>query len=133
MVAFRDCLEACKLADLGFLGIPFTYNNGQSMDQNVEVRLDRACADEAWRDIFPRALILSANHPNGTCRFNTVSDFLDDNGAWRANHLHEFFWAMDVEYILKIRASPRLRNDFLFWSPKKSSMFTVRSAYRLAT
>ncbi|KAE8774563.1 Alpha-amylase [Hordeum vulgare] len=38
---------------------------------------------------------------------------------------------MDVEHILKIRASPGVRNDFLSWSPEKSDKFSVRSAYRL--
>ena len=38
MVAFRDCLERCELEDLGFSGIPFTYNNGQDSDRNVQVR-----------------------------------------------------------------------------------------------
>ncbi|XP_037450967.1 60S ribosomal protein L36-3-like [Triticum dicoccoides] len=36
MVAFRDCLERCELEGLGFSGIPFTYNNGQDSDRNVQ-------------------------------------------------------------------------------------------------
>ncbi|XP_073359562.1 uncharacterized protein [Aegilops tauschii subsp. strangulata] len=39
--------------DLGFSGIPYTYDNGQVGNRNVRVRLDRACADEAWKDLFP--------------------------------------------------------------------------------
>ncbi|XP_073351872.1 uncharacterized protein [Aegilops tauschii subsp. strangulata] len=58
MIAFRDCLEMCELEDLGFSGIPFTYNNGQDSNRNVQVRLDRACADEAWRDTFPFAKVV---------------------------------------------------------------------------
>ena len=27
MVAFRDALEICGLVDLGFIGVPFTYDN----------------------------------------------------------------------------------------------------------
>lgn len=55
--AFRDFLLLCELEDLGFSGIPYTYNNGQDGDRNVQVRLDRACADESWRDIFPAAKV----------------------------------------------------------------------------
>lgn len=58
MTAFRDCLQTCELEDLGFCGLPFTYNNGQDGNRNVQVRLDRACADEAWRDIFPAVRVL---------------------------------------------------------------------------
>uniref|UniRef100_A0A453IQP4 Endonuclease/exonuclease/phosphatase domain-containing protein n=2 Tax=Aegilops tauschii subsp. strangulata TaxID=200361 RepID=A0A453IQP4_AEGTS len=46
MSAFRDCLLLCELMDLGFAGVPYTYNNGQDGDRNVQVKLDRACADE---------------------------------------------------------------------------------------
>ncbi|XP_073363322.1 uncharacterized protein [Aegilops tauschii subsp. strangulata] len=57
MLLFRDCLETCKLMDLGFSGAPFTYDNGQMGERNVRVRLDRACADEALRDLFPFAQV----------------------------------------------------------------------------
>lgn len=57
MVAFRDCLQLCELVDLGFSGMPFTYNNNQFAVRNVQVRLDRCCADEAWRDLFPNVRV----------------------------------------------------------------------------
>ena len=40
---------------------------------------------------------------------------------------------MDVQHILKIRTSPRQRSDFISWFPEKSGIFSVKSAYRLAT
>ena len=40
---------------------------------------------------------------------------------------------MDVQHILKIRTSPRQRSDFISWFPEKSGVFSVSSAYRLAT
>lgn len=52
MTAFRDALLDCELWDLGFSGLPFTYNNGRLGLANVRVRLDRACADEAWGELF---------------------------------------------------------------------------------
>lgn len=27
MIAFRDALEVCELVDLGFVGVPYTYDN----------------------------------------------------------------------------------------------------------
>ncbi|KAE8792802.1 Alpha-amylase [Hordeum vulgare] len=40
---------------------------------------------------------------------------------------------MDMEHILKIRTSPRQRDDFLSWFPKRSGVFSVKSPYKLAT
>lgn len=52
MKAFREVLSVCALTDLGFAGIPYTYDNGRQGRANVRVRLDRAMADDSWRDIF---------------------------------------------------------------------------------
>lgn len=55
MVAFHDVLATCELMDLGFKGFPFTYDNHQAGINNVKGQLDQACADSAWRDLFPSA------------------------------------------------------------------------------
>jgi hypothetical protein len=47
MIAFHDCLQVCELKDLGFSGLPFTYDNKRSGARNVRVRLDRVVADDA--------------------------------------------------------------------------------------
>jgi hypothetical protein len=52
MLAFRDTLEICGLVDLGFNGLPYTYDNKRKGRQNVRVRLDRVVADNQWRNIF---------------------------------------------------------------------------------
>jgi hypothetical protein len=55
MANFREALSDCDLVDLGFTGLPFTYDNGRSGAANVKVRLDRAVADTSWRDLFGEA------------------------------------------------------------------------------
>ena len=45
-------LADCGLIDLGFVGLPFTYDNGREGNANVKLRLDRAVADSSWRDLF---------------------------------------------------------------------------------
>lgn len=53
MVVFRDTLEVCELVDLGFSGIPFTYDNHRAGVSNVKVHLDRAIATNTWCNMFP--------------------------------------------------------------------------------
>jgi endonuclease/exonuclease/phosphatase family metal-dependent hydrolase len=64
MKDFRDALADCDLHDLGFTGVPFTYDNKRSGNANVKVRLDRAVANPAWRDRFVNARL---NHHVSPC------------------------------------------------------------------
>lgn len=57
MAAFREVLGDCDLTDLGFSGLPYTYDNGREARANVKVRLDRAVADTRWRDVSPEATL----------------------------------------------------------------------------
>jgi endonuclease/exonuclease/phosphatase family metal-dependent hydrolase len=57
MKAFRDMMHDCGLVDLGFRGLPWTYNNKQSAERNVRVRLDRAIATTNWSHLFPGASV----------------------------------------------------------------------------
>jgi hypothetical protein len=52
MEAFRGVLADCNLTDLGFAGIPYTYDNRRQGRANVKVRLDRGVACPDWRDAF---------------------------------------------------------------------------------
>jgi exonuclease III len=38
--------------DLGFSGMPLTFDNKQKGDRNVKVRFDRAMASNSWKDWF---------------------------------------------------------------------------------
>ena len=55
MKHFRTALLHCGLADLGFQGNIFTWNNGREGDAYVQERLDKACATTLWRDKFPHS------------------------------------------------------------------------------
>jgi hypothetical protein len=58
MMDFREVLSHCDLHDLGFTGLPWTYNNNQGGRRNVRVRLDRVVANTDWSLIFPNANVL---------------------------------------------------------------------------
>lgn len=46
-IPFADCIDACKLVDLGFKGPCFTWKRG-----NLRERLDRVLSNTAWRTTF---------------------------------------------------------------------------------
>ena len=57
MMDFREILSHCDLHDLGFSGLPWTYNNNQGGNRNVRVRLDRGVANTDWSALFPDAAV----------------------------------------------------------------------------
>jgi hypothetical protein len=57
MEVFRNALAACNLHDIGFSGLPYTWDNGRSGNANVRVCLDRVVVDPAWRDAFDDAKV----------------------------------------------------------------------------
>jgi hypothetical protein len=48
MERFRDCLTDCGLADLGFSGYEYTWDNRREGDDNVNTRLDRATCSNSF-------------------------------------------------------------------------------------
>lgn len=52
MDGFRDAVGVCGFTDLGYLGLPYTWDNRQQGDQNIKVRLDRAFANSSFTDMF---------------------------------------------------------------------------------
>ncbi|KAL9689836.1 hypothetical protein QQ045_010227 [Rhodiola kirilowii] len=54
---FKECLVDCGLSDLNYKGDPFTYTNRRKGEQEVRARLDRAVANQKWRELFPQAVV----------------------------------------------------------------------------
>ena len=53
MEDFRDCLADCGLADLGFSGYPYTWDNRRQGNENIQVRLDRGTCNNEFMAMFP--------------------------------------------------------------------------------
>lgn len=51
------------LMDLGFLGLPFTWDNRQEVNNNIKVRLDRGLANSELLDLFYEAKV--SHEPRG--------------------------------------------------------------------
>ncbi|CAL1397558.1 unnamed protein product [Linum trigynum] len=52
--AFRDCMEDCRLMDLGFTGPRFTWFTSKS---NLKERLDRSICNLDWHKEFPSSFV----------------------------------------------------------------------------
>lgn len=63
MENFLDMLDYCELMDVGFNGIPWTYDNKKPGDRNVKVRLDRAVATQEWMSRFFDAAVQHLSSP----------------------------------------------------------------------
>jgi hypothetical protein len=53
MQAFHRALEDCGLNDVGFLGDPFTWHQGE-----MRSKLDRALTYDAWNQLQENATVL---------------------------------------------------------------------------
>ncbi|KAE9456633.1 hypothetical protein C3L33_11509, partial [Rhododendron williamsianum] len=58
MEHFHSMVSACEFMDLEFKGPNYTWSNNQEGDSNIRIRLDRALATVAWRNLFPLAQVM---------------------------------------------------------------------------
>lgn len=52
MEGFREAVQVCGFSDLGFIGLPYTWDNRQQGNDNIKVRLDRGLASSSFLNIF---------------------------------------------------------------------------------
>ncbi|XP_073360399.1 uncharacterized protein [Aegilops tauschii subsp. strangulata] len=95
MLAFRDALEICGLVDLGFKGVPFTYENKSSGAGNVKVRLDRAVAKNAWRNLFAFASVTHVPSPCSDHVALVLKGEADPGPTVGRCRRYEVFWERD--------------------------------------
>ncbi|KAM7273832.1 hypothetical protein ACFE04_028496 [Oxalis oulophora] len=55
---FKDCVSKCGLADVPFVGPPFTWNNRRKGEGFIQARLDRVLANKGWAELFSQAVVL---------------------------------------------------------------------------
>lgn len=103
------------------------------LKQGLIWRIGNGRSVRIWRDPWiPHPTGRPLISQQGRCILRRVSELLDETGAWRPDLLQQYFLPVDVHHIMKIKASPRLGDDFIAWGAERTGIFTVRSAYRLA-
>ncbi|KAE8821732.1 hypothetical protein D1007_00140 [Hordeum vulgare] len=128
MMAFRDALQLCEVVDLGFLGVPYMFDNGQQGQGTVRVRLDRACACEEWRELFPYARVQHLVSPRSDhCPIVLVLDSSEDR-RHKGTPKYEIMWERDQklpEFISQTWATARSGGDLGNVSTSLSSVMTA--------
>ncbi|KAL5581072.1 hypothetical protein UlMin_013514 [Ulmus minor] len=57
MQNFRECLDHCGLADLGYRGPHFTWYRGNNDTNLIQERLDRMLGNQGWFHLFPNSVV----------------------------------------------------------------------------
>ncbi|XP_075663243.1 uncharacterized protein LOC142632789 [Castanea sativa] len=79
-IKFQDCLNNCRMFDMGFSGPRFTWSNRQPLTHLIQERIDRVFANTDWNVLYPEAsvrhlershsdhcpIVLSLHHDQGT-------------------------------------------------------------------
>jgi hypothetical protein len=56
MENFKNALEYCELSEIHSRGPKYTWNNGKEGEEFMKERLDRAVANPAWHNLFPKVV-----------------------------------------------------------------------------
>jgi hypothetical protein len=51
-------VEYCGLWDLGYSGLPYTWDNRREGSANIKVRLDQVLANASWLDVYDTVVVL---------------------------------------------------------------------------
>jgi hypothetical protein len=63
MDGFWEAVEYCDLWDLGYSGLPYTWDNRREGSANIKVRLDRALANVARLDLYDTVVVMHSITP----------------------------------------------------------------------
>lgn len=52
LAGFWEVVDLCGFTDLGYSGLPYTWDNRQERGRNIKARLDRALGDENFLQVM---------------------------------------------------------------------------------
>ncbi|KAL5547845.1 hypothetical protein UlMin_003076 [Ulmus minor] len=102
MSNFREALNYCGLADLGFRGPKYTWNRRMKAGL-VQERLDRMLGNSGWLDLFPNSLVhhlslRGSDHRPLLVEILRVEETTNISKIWKRGRFHfEEAWVDEVE------------------------------------
>lgn len=106
MDGFREAVNSCGFTDLGFLGLPYTWDNRQEGAHNIKVRLDRAFANSAFSDIFKNIKVWHVQTTESDHCYLVVECCRGRRrGRKRRNFKYENMWRRDPSYLRLVEES----------------------------
>lgn len=102
MELFREALDFCQLADVGYSGRWFTWERGNLPETNIQERLDRGVANTSWIFMFPEVRVEHLVH--------SFSDycpiFVNTNKEEKWEKMNKFkfeaWWIMATHLLMKL-------------------------------
>jgi hypothetical protein len=101
MEGFREAVYDCSFLDLGFIRLPYTWDNRQQGTDNVKVRLDRGLATSAFLSMFRDVKVwhvqtIESNH----CSLVLECSNRQPRRRWgRRSFRYENMWCRDPSYL----------------------------------
>jgi len=105
MDGFRTTVSDCGFVDLGFIGLPYTWDNRQQGDRNVKVRLDRGLANASFLDLFREVKVwhIQTTESDHCCLILECLPHVSCNRRKKKNFRYENMWCRDPSYMALIR------------------------------
>ena len=107
MDGFREAVQVCGLMDLGFIGLPYTWDNRQEGSNNVKVRLDRGLANPAFLDLFRDTKVwhVQTTESDHCCLLLECFRAKPSGRRARRRFRYENMWRRDPSYTLAVESA----------------------------
>lgn len=107
MEGFREAVSVCGFTDLGFIGLPYTWDNRQDADHNIKVRLDRGLATDPFLGLYREVKVwnIQTTISDHSCLVVECLEHTTGRRRRKKNFRYENMWQRDPSYMALIRDS----------------------------
>lgn len=105
MSGFQDAVSVCGFTDLGFIGLPYTWDNRQQGDRNIKVRLDSAFANASFLDLYNEIKVwhVQTAESDHCCLVVECNNRNQQARRRKKSFRYENMWGKDPSYMDVIR------------------------------